>query len=566
MRPNHDKGIKAAWHSLQNNKDLVLKSYDKGRGIAIMSREDYLHEGYRQLSNREHYMKLEYDNTKETADMLQELVGEMYRAKQIDLALAEYLDPYDSQQLRTPVFFMLPKIHKRISPHVNTKCICRPVTSGCGTPLEKASELIDFYLLPEVRKQPSFLKDTGDTIRKIESTVLPQDVILASLDIVSMFTSISQEEAFSVAMETLASVNPFDYDPMMPDLKYMGELLRIVLYRNSFEFNNEFFAQISGVPMGQRSSPSICNLVVHILEKKILNLSPHIHTLFRFMDDTLVFFTASIQELEDLVKTANTLHPTLKITHEVSTETIQFLDLVIYKGERFKSTGILDIKCHTKKTETGQYLHRTSSHPESVFRGFLKGECTRIARNNSCNDTFKEKQSFFTEKLETRGYTDQDLENAKKSVSFKDRHLFIREKPKSTEIPLVFKTTYYPHIRGKSLRQAILKHWPKIGDDPKLKTIFPKPPMIAFSRTKSLRDSLVVAKLPHLESEGKTMSDFFKNDISPPCSPTLQMLQELEIESRGFNEDFIIVSESEDNEEHEEDGIFSGRDREHQSK
>ena len=52
------------------------------------------------------------------------------------------------------------------------------------------------------------------------------------------------------------------------------------------------------------------------------------------------------------------------------------------------------------------------------------------------------------------------------------------------------------------------------------------------------------------------MSDFFKNDISPPCSPTLQMLQELEIESRGFNEDFIIVSESEDNEEHEEDGIF----------
>ena len=161
-------------------------------------------------------------------------------------------------------------------------------------------------------------------------------------------------------METLASVNPFDYDPMMLELKYMGELLRTVLYRNSFEFNNEFFVQISGVPMGQRSSPSTCNLVVHILEKKIINLSPHIHTLFRFMDDTLVFLTGSIQELEDLVKTANTLHPTLKITHEVSTETIQFLDLVIYKGERFKSTGILDIKCHTKKTETGQYLHRTS--------------------------------------------------------------------------------------------------------------------------------------------------------------------------------------------------------------
>ena len=29
----------------------------------------------------------------------------------------------------------------------------------------------------------------------------------------------------------------------------------------------------------------------------------------------------------------------------------------IYKGKRFDETGILDIKCHAKKTETGQVLH-----------------------------------------------------------------------------------------------------------------------------------------------------------------------------------------------------------------
>ena len=37
------------------------------------------------------------------------------------------------------------------------------------------------------------------------------------------------------------------------------------------------------------------------------------------------------------------------------------LDLVIYKGKQFEKTGTLDIKCHTKKTETGQFLHRSSS-------------------------------------------------------------------------------------------------------------------------------------------------------------------------------------------------------------
>ena len=42
----------------------------------------------------------------------------------------------------------------------------------------------------------------------------------------------------------------------------------LVLYKKSFEFNDEHFLQISGVPMGQKSSGSICNLVVHELEKK----------------------------------------------------------------------------------------------------------------------------------------------------------------------------------------------------------------------------------------------------------------------------------------------------------
>ena len=29
----------------------------------------------------------------------------------------------------------------------------------------------------------------------------------------------------------------------------------------------------------------------------------------------------------------------------------------LYKGKRFDETGILDIKCHTKKTKTGQFLY-----------------------------------------------------------------------------------------------------------------------------------------------------------------------------------------------------------------
>ena len=377
VKPNYSSNEKKAWEALKGDPEIILKPYDKGRGIAVISKTHYLEEGYRQLGMKEQYMKLDYNPTTHTADMLHNLVCKMYLDEQIDRSLAEYLDPHNSQ-MRTPVFFMLPKVHKTPPPGVHF--VGRPVVSNCSSPLERVSELIDFYLLPVVRSQPTYLKDTGDTIRKVENIQLPNDIILASFDVVSMFTSVPQDEAFRTTLETLANLDPFDYNPVIPDEEYMAELLRLVLYKNSFEFNDEYFLQISGVPMGQKSSGSICNLVVHELEKKILQSTKYIHTLYRYMDDTLVFWTGSLAQLEDFIQFINTLHGSLKFTYEASVQSIQFLDLVIYKGKRFDETGILDIKCHTKKTETGQFLHRSSCHPQPVFDGFLRGEIIRYAK------------------------------------------------------------------------------------------------------------------------------------------------------------------------------------------
>ena len=67
------------------------------------------------------------------------------------------------------------------------------------------------------------------------------------------------------------------------------------------------------------------------------------------------------------------------------------------------------------------------------------------------------------------------------------------EKPKSTAIPLVFKTKYNPHFAGKYIGQALLKHWNIIEKNVRL---FPKPPMIAYSRSENLRDSLVRLNSP----------------------------------------------------------------------
>ena len=114
-----------------------------------------------------------------------------------------------------------------------------------------------------------------------------------------------------------------------------------------------------------------------------------------------------------------------------------------------------------------------------------------INNKNNNLDAFVKKKGFFMEKLSARGYNDAELSKANSSINFEDRQHFIKDKLKSTAIPLVFNTKYNHNFAGKYIRHARLKHWNIIDKNVRLKMIFPKPPMIAYSRSENLRDSLV---------------------------------------------------------------------------
>jgi hypothetical protein len=463
--------------------------------------------------------------------MVSDVVNDMFQAREIDKATADYLDPVDCLQNKTPVFFMLPKVHKTPT---QGAFIGRPVTSHCGAPLNRISEFLDHYLLPEVQKSSTYLKDTADTIRKIEGLKFPDNTILASIDIVSMFTSVPQGEAHEVAMETLAKLDPCTFDPPMPSLEYMGKLLTLVLYRNAFEFNGQFFLQISGTPMGLRSSVSLSCLVANQLVQKIITMDEHIMSFHVYMDDSLLMWSGTMEQLEIFVSRINGLHPSLKFTYVASKTEIQFLDLTIYKGDRFRTSNILDIKCYTKSTETWCYLDRKSCHNPSTFRGFIKGELIRLIRNSSDNKSYEDRKDIFFGKLLSRGYTKKEIEEASKEVNFENRSVYTSEKPKDSNehrIPLVFKLQHFPHISSKHIKNALLKHWDIINERPDLKKIFPDTPIISHNRAQNLSDILVRARLQ--SSEGTNPQE---DDSQIPG--TLDMLNDLALESRGFQDFF----------------------------
>ena len=116
------------------------------------------------------------------------------------------------------------------------------------------------------------------------------------------------------------------------------------------------------------------------------------------------FLCTGREQITELFEIGNSLHDLLKFTYEISEQELSFLDVSIYKGKRFNTSNILDVKSYIKPTNTFQYLHRDSAHPESVFKGFIKGECIRHMRNTNDTLIYRKRLAHFQDKLIDSGY------------------------------------------------------------------------------------------------------------------------------------------------------------------
>lgn len=307
-----------------------------------------------------------------------------------------------------------------------------------------------------------------------------------------MFTNVPQNEAEQEVLNVLSDTNPGSYFPRMPHVHHMKALLKLVLHRNCFSFNEKYYLQTTGVAMGQKCAPELCDIMFHSLEKKFISLSDKIFKWFRYRDDILMFWTGDETELANFISRINSLHPTLKFTHEWSKTEINFLDLTLFKGDRFKRYQILDMKCFSKACDTFQYLSRDSSHPNACFRGMIKGEAIRYIRNSSSESEYRHKLDFFISKLLLRGYKKSEVLNSLSDISYNRRNIYLEDVPKTTgNIPLVFSTDFFPQRSNADIKQATLRNWHLISENHDLNKIFPCPPILALRRTQNLGERLI---------------------------------------------------------------------------
>ena len=470
-------------NAIKRGNDLNLKKADKGSTLVVMDKQDKIQEGQVQINDLNNYRPLNNPMVTQTQIKVSRLISELHHGNYIDDMTRKWLLQTPTPP-RIPEFYTLTKIHK-------PTLVGRPIISGCDGPTERISSFVDTLLQPISKTQASYLKDTTDFINFVEKTKVNKNTFLVSMDVTSLYTNIPHEEGITSVCK--AYDNFHNNNPPIPT-PYLREMLTLILKENSFQFNGKNYLQIHGTAMGTKMAVAFANIFMADIETQIVSQSVVKPTVWkRYIDDIFSLWDTGKHDIELFIEQANSYHPTIKFTAEISNAETTFLDTVVYKGNRFHHQSILDIKTHFKPTETFQYTHFSSSHPPGVKKGFVKGEALRLLRTNSSKTTFEDNIKKFKSRLLARGYPNNLIEKILSDVKFTERSSALKQKDNTPKQILPFVTQYQPSV--PNLKHVLMGKWHLIQNQPLLREIFKEPPQISFKKGKSLNDMLVRAKI-----------------------------------------------------------------------
>ena len=146
---------------------------------------------------------------------------------------------------------------------------------------------------------------------------------------------------------------------------------------------------------------------------------------------------------------------------------------------------------HYKETDTHNYLHHTSLHPDHCKQAIPYSQLLRLRRICSDNDDFAARAAEMKAFFQARGYPEALLNDDLCKISTVSRNEALRPSAErdSTEsrVPLVL--TYNQFNTGT--KRILLDNFEMLLSDPATRTIFPELPLVSYRRDRNLRDYLV---------------------------------------------------------------------------
>lgn len=478
---------------LRKNDQIVIKPADKGRVVVVWGKNEYVTEAQRQLNVSSTYRLESSDQTVRFKEEIIEELDHLVQQGKLSFDNLNSLKPSDKP--RTSLFYMLPKIHKNIQP-----CPGRPIVSSCASVTEKISSFIDSEIKPLAMQTLSYVKDTTDFINKLNNIngEIQKDHILVVADVSSLYTNIPHKDGLTAMFEALEN-----RENKYPSSDTFVKLAKIVLEKNTFQFNKNFYTQLQGTAMGTKMAPNYAILFMDWLERNLIASSDKKPMVWwRYIDDIFFIWTHGQEALQNFQNHANAFHDSIKFTFEASTTSVNFLDVTITKTENEISTDL-----YIKPTDTRQFLHYDSCHPIEHRLPIAYSQALRIRR--ICSD--EKRAKFHIQELRhaliRRGYPRGRVQKQIDKALVKDRSELLRRRTTETEEKKVVKfvAPFHPSIYT-TLKMIISQHDHFIHSKDISTKLWWKPP-------KKIKDYLVSS---HLKERGAATAN--NHGIVSPCN------------------------------------------------
>lgn len=404
-----------ALNEFKNNSNIILKPADKGGATVIMDVENYKAEAYRQLLDTNYYMKLNGPIFQLNIPKIRHILDSMKTDGFITTEQLKFLS--GPEEPRPRLFYLLPKIHKDINKWTipNKMPEGRPIVSDVNSESYRVSQYIESFLTPLSVLHPSYIKNSYDFVSKIRNKALPGNCFIVTGDVSALYTNMLHDRTIQCVKEIFHKYP----DYKRPD-KHILNLLELILKNNDFKFNNEYFLQTCGTPMGKVMGPALANLYLIDFDYKAMHgfkIKPLLF--FRYLDDIFFIWTGTLADLKEYENYLNSLIPGIKLNLTYSETSCNFLDVNVYK----KITGdasILQTKVYFKDTDTHQLLHVDSFHPKHTTRGILKSQFLRFKRISSSWEDYLHSSKILFHNLHKRGYSLSLMWDTMKSIWFRE--------------------------------------------------------------------------------------------------------------------------------------------------
>ena len=390
LTKNHLSALK----DLRSNPNIIISRPDKGAGIVLMDKSDYVDKMHILLSDQTKFRKMETepDRTPSIEKAISKRLRILKQNGYIDSSTFEQLRPVGTN---IPRLYGLPNIHKQGVP-------LRPILDMSNSPYHALARWLSSLLEP-VRKHicKYSQKDTFQFIDSIANLNLNNKTMFY-LDVNCLFTNVPLGETIEYIAEYIANEN-LNIGIPIEELK---QLLKLCTSNVQFTFNDEIYRQKDGVAMGSPLGPILADIFMSklentILEEKICQLTAY----RRYVDDTFCVVDDSFR-IEEFLSAFNSAHQNISFSVELETDgSLPFLDVQLSR----RLDGTIKRSVHRKATWNEQYTHFASFVPLRQKRNLIRCLTNRAKRICS-SDTIETELEFLKSVFKDNGYPERFVE------------------------------------------------------------------------------------------------------------------------------------------------------------